>query len=54
MEEYEITYKNGKKEILERSKLPKFSPYFNKLVKELKINESMYEITEMIDIKRIK
>jgi len=51
---YEITYKNGKKEKISQEKLPKFSPYFNKLVKELKINESMYEITEMIEIKRLE
>jgi hypothetical protein len=51
---FEITYKNGKKDKLPKEKLPKFSPHFNKMVKELKINESMYEITEMIEIKRIE
>jgi len=52
--EYEVTNKKDKKEILTQNKLPKFSPYFNKLVKELKINESMYDITTMTNIKRIK
>ena len=52
--EYEVTYKDGKKEILEKSELPKFSSNFNKMVKELKIGEKMYEITEMVEIVRIK
>lgn len=52
--EYEVTYKNGKKEILEKTKLPKFSSNFNMMVKNLKIGESMYEITSMTNIKRIK
>ena len=51
---YEITYKNGSKEILEKELLPKFSPTFNRMVKNLKIGESMYEITSMTDFKRIE
>jgi len=52
---YEITYKDGKtKEILEKAKLPKFSPNFNRMIKDLRIGQSMYEITEMINIKRVE
>jgi len=52
--EYELTKKNGTKEIMEYNKLPKFSSYFNKLVKNLKIGEDMYEVSSMVNIKRIK
>jgi hypothetical protein len=51
---YEVTYKNGKKETLKDTELPKFSPNFNKMIKTIKIGESMYEITDMVDIKRIE
>lgn len=50
---FEITHKDGKKEILEKKELPKFSPYFNKMVKELNVDESMYEVSSMTNIKRI-
>jgi len=52
--EYKVTYKSGREEIVEKSKLPKFSANFNRMIKELRIGEKMYEITEMIDIERIK
>lgn len=51
---YEITYKNGEKKILEKNKLPKFSPNFNRIIKNIKVGEKMYDITSMIDIKRIE
>jgi len=51
---YKITYKSGREEIVEKTKLPKFSPNFNRMVKELRIGQKMYEITEMIDIERVK
>ena len=52
--EYEITHKNGKKEVVEKLDLPKFSPNFNRMVKDLKVGEKMYEITEMVEVVRIK
>lgn len=51
---FEITNKRGEISIVDKNDLPKFSTYFNKLVKELKINESMYDITSMTNIKRIE
>lgn len=51
---YEVKYKDGKKEILEKKKLPKYSPNFNRMIKTLKVGESMFEITSMTDIKRIE
>ena len=52
--EYEVTLKGGKIEIMTYRELPKFSAYFNKLVKNLKINEDMYDVSTMVNIKRIK
>jgi len=51
---YEVTYKDGKTKNLNEIELPKFSSSFNRMVKELKIGQNMYEITEMINIKRIE
>jgi hypothetical protein len=52
--EYEITHKSGKKEIVDRANLPYLSPNFNRMIKELSIGQSMYDITTMTDVKRIK
>lgn len=51
---YEVTYKGGKKEILEQVKLPKFSANFNRMVRELRIDEKMYDIDSMIEIRRVE
>ena len=51
---YEVTYKGGRKEILEKAELPKFSPNFNAMVKRLKVGQNMYEITDMVDNKRVE
>lgn len=51
---FEVVNKKGEKEILEYNKIPKFSPNFNSMVKNLKIGESMYEITSMTNIKRLE
>lgn len=51
---YEVTHKSGKKETVEKEKLPKFSANFNRMVKELRIDEKMYDITTMTEIKRVE
>jgi len=51
---YEITNKKGEKETVEKEGLPKFSSTFNSMVKKLKIGEQMYDITTMVNIKRIE
>jgi hypothetical protein len=51
---YEVTHKSGKKEILEQEELPRFSSNFNRMVRNLKIDEKMYDITSMTEIKRIE
>lgn len=51
---YEVTYKGGKKKILERAELPKFSSTFNRMIKDLRIGENMYEVSEMVEIKRVE
>ena len=51
---YEVTYKGGKKVILEQFELPKFSSNFNAMVKRLKVGQNMYEVTDMVDIKRVE
>lgn len=51
---YEVQYRSGKKEILVEEKVPEYSPSFNHLVRNLKIGEEMYEMTEGVIIKRIK
>jgi len=52
--EYEVTKKGGEISIMTYRKLPKFSSYFNNLVRNLKIGEDMYEVSSMVNIKRIK
>ena len=52
--QFEVSYKNGKKEILTEDRLPTFSAMFNMQVEGLKIGEEMYEMTEGVIIKRIK
>ncbi len=50
---YEVTYKDGKKEVLDIFNIPHFSPMFNKMVRELNIGEEMYDMDSMTTLKRI-
>lgn len=52
--QFEVEYKNGKKEIVNESNLPKFSSNFNRMIKNIKVGEDMYDVTSMTMIKRIK
>jgi len=55
MKKYEVTHKDGKtKEILNETEIPKFSSTFNRMIKELIVGQEMYEITEMVNIKRVE
>lgn len=52
---YEVTHKGGRKEVMEYQSLPKvLSPNFKKVCRDLKLEESVFDVTSMIDVKRVK
>lgn len=51
---YEVTHKGGRKEIMEYKDLPRvLSPNLKKVIRDLKLQEAVYDVTSMIDIKRV-